>query len=89
MVAEEFDGGGEVFGWHAVEAALGVEESVGAWVYRDQQFPGIGEAVLGISDEGFVDGGGDFLGQARQPIPDRHRVFVEDDVDGEEHGGKS
>ena len=28
-VAEEFDGGGEVFGGHAVEAAVGGEESVG------------------------------------------------------------
>jgi len=28
-VMEEFDGGGEVFGGHAAEADLGVEESVG------------------------------------------------------------
>ena len=48
-VAEEFDGGGEVFGGHAVEAAVGGEEAVG------------GEDVeVGVEDEVVaksVDGG--------------------------------
>jgi hypothetical protein len=49
-VAEEFDGGGEVFGWHAVEAAVWGEESVG------------GEDVeVGVEDEVVAEGvdGGD------------------------------
>jgi len=53
-VAKEFDGGGEIFGGHAVEAALGVEESVG------------GEDVeVGMKDEVIAEGvdsgdGGEF-----------------------------
>ena len=44
-VAEEFDGGGEVFGGHAVEAALGVEESVGG---EDVEV-GVEDEVKGLS----------------------------------------
>jgi len=53
-VAEEFDGGGEVFGGHAVEAAIGGKESVG------------GEDVeVGMEDEVIAEGvdsgdGGEF-----------------------------
>ncbi len=44
-VAEEFDGGGEVFGGHAVEAAVGGEEAVG------------GEDVeVGVEDEIVAEG---------------------------------
>ncbi len=49
-MAEEFDGGGEVFGGHAVEASVGGEESVG------------GEDVeVGVEDEVIAEGvdGGD------------------------------
>ncbi len=49
-VAEEFDGGGEVFGGHAMEAAVGGEESVG------------GEDVeVGVEDQIIAEGvdGGD------------------------------
>ena len=49
-MAEEFDGGGEVFGGHAVEAAVGGEESGG------------GEDVeVGVEDEVIAEGvdGGD------------------------------
>jgi hypothetical protein len=49
-VAEEFDGGGEVFGGHAVEATIRSEESVG------------GENVeVGVEDEVVAEGvdGGD------------------------------
>jgi hypothetical protein len=47
-----------------------------------EELPGILEAVFWVADEGFVDSGGDFLGQARQAVADGDGVFVEDDVDG-------
>jgi hypothetical protein len=47
-VAEEFDCGGEVFGGHAVEAAIRVEESVGG-----EELPEWG----GAGAAGLVDGG--------------------------------
>jgi hypothetical protein len=53
-VAKEFDGGGEIFGGHAVEAALGVEESGGG---KDVE--------VGMEDEVIAEGvdsgdGGEF-----------------------------
>ena len=53
-MAKEFDGGGEIFGGHAVEAALGVEESVGG---KDVE--------VGMEDEVIAEGvdsgdGGEF-----------------------------
>ena len=47
-----------------------------------EQFPGVGEAVFGIADEGFVDDGGEVFLQSRHAVADGDGVFVEDDVDG-------
>ena len=49
-----------------------------------EQFPGVGEAVFGIADEGFVDGGGEIFLQSGHPVADGDGdgIFVEDDVDG-------
>jgi len=55
---------------------------------RSEEFSCVGEAVFGITDEGFVDGGGDFLGQTWQAVADGDGVFVEDDVDGVASGSK-
>lgn len=60
MVAEEFDGGVEVFGGHAVEMAVGGEEAVGSEdveVRVEDQV--IAEGVNG------GDGGGDDLPEGR------------------------
>lgn len=62
-----------------------IVERIGSWpLFRDstEECSRIGEAVFGIADEGLVDGGGDFLGEAGQAVADRDGVFVEDDVDG-------
>ena len=48
-VAEEFDGGSEVFGGHAVEAAVGGEESVGG---KDMEVRVVDEVVAEGVDSG-------------------------------------
>lgn len=56
MVAEEFDGGGDVFGGHAVEVTLGVEESVGGEDVEVGDFvaDGGGDPVAGGADSALV-----------------------------------
>ena len=46
------------------------------------QFPGVGEAVFGIADEGSVDDSGEVFLESRHAVADGDGVLVEDDVDG-------
>jgi len=58
-MAEEFDGGSEVFGGHAVEAAVGGEESVGG---KDMEVRVVDEVIAEGVDSG--DGPDATLGEA-------------------------
>ena len=61
------------------------DERIESWFElqeRGLQFPGVGEAVFGIPDEGFVDDGGEVFLQSGHAVADGDGVFVEDDIDG-------
>jgi hypothetical protein len=58
-VAEEFDGGSEIFGGHAVEAAVGGEESVGG---KDMEVGVIDQVIADGVDSG--DGANAAVGEA-------------------------